>query len=194
MSFVCHQCGKVHDGLSFAYSAPAPADYYSIPESLRDYSAVLLPEQCIIGEDGFFVRGCLEVPIIGSSEVFSWGVWVLLSQQHFERMGELSETEGRDSEPAYPGLLGTELPFYPDTLSLKAKVHTRPVGQRPFVELEPTDHPLAVEQRAGITMETARRIAEMLEHQVPTNNLSDPEPEPDEHKAKKLPWWRFFGS
>ena len=188
MSFVCHQCGKVHEGLAFAYSAEAPAFYYRIPESLRSCSAVLLPEQCIIGEENFFVRGCLEVPIIGTGETFSWGVWVSLSEQDFERMAEMSEATGRESEPAYRGGLGTDLPFYPDTVSLEVVVHTRPIGQRPFVELEPTEHPLALEQRSGITMERARHLAEMLEHQTP------PPAPPDSPERKRLPWWRFFWS
>jgi len=186
MSFVCHQCGKVHEGLSFAFSADAPAYHYGIPESLRDSTAILLPEQCIIGDESFFVRGCLDVPIIVSSEVFSWGIWVSLSQQNFERMAEMSEIAGRESEPAYYGWLSTQLPFYPDTLSLKAAVHTRPIGQRPFVELEAAEHPLAIEQRTGITGERARQLAELLEHQTPP--CSDPE----ELDSKGLPWWRFF--
>ena len=44
------------------------------------------------------------------------------------------------------------LPCYPDTVNLKTNVHTRAVGERPFIDVEPTDHPLAVEQRNGITM------------------------------------------
>jgi hypothetical protein len=47
---------------------------------------------------------------------------------------------------------------------LKTHVHTRPVGQRPYIELEPTDHPLAVEQRNGITMARVRDIAAALLH------------------------------
>ncbi|WP_330242116.1 DUF2199 domain-containing protein [Streptomyces sp. NBC_00525] len=43
-------------------------------------------------------------------------------------------------------------------------VHTRPVGERPFVELKPTDHPLAVEQRTGISPERVREIASALLH------------------------------
>lgn len=78
----------------------------------------------------------------------------------------MAEVQGRESEPAYCGWLSTELPFFSDTLSLKAALHTRPIGQRPFIELEPTDHPLAVEQHTGITMERARHLAELLEHQL----------------------------
>ena len=49
-------------------------------------------------------------------------------------------------------------------LSLKANVHTRSVGQRPYVELQPTDHPLSVEQQKGITIERVQEIAEALLH------------------------------
>ena len=59
---------------------------------------------------------------------------------------------------------GLALSLYPDTLHLKTHVHTRPLGQRPFVELEPTDHPLVVEQQEGITMARVREMAEALLH------------------------------
>ena len=41
-------------------------------------------------------------------------------------------------------------------------VHLRADGIRPYIELEPTDHPLAVEFREGITMERVQEIAEQL--------------------------------
>ncbi|WP_269317979.1 DUF2199 domain-containing protein [Exiguobacterium sp. KJ 601] len=49
------------------------------------------------------------------------------------------------------GWLSTELPIYPDTINLKTNVHMRAVGIRPLIELLPTNHPLAMEQRNGIT-------------------------------------------
>jgi Uncharacterized protein conserved in bacteria (DUF2199) len=49
-------------------------------------------------------------------------------------------------------------------VNLKTHVHTREVGRRPFIELEPTDHPLAVEQRDGITWERVQEIAEQVLH------------------------------
>lgn len=55
--------------------------------------------------------------------------------------------------------------MYPaTTLYLKTHVHTRPPGRRPFVELEPTEHPLAVEQRTGISSERVREIASAVLH------------------------------
>jgi hypothetical protein len=52
--------------------------------------------------------------------------------------------------------------YSPSTLNLKTNVHTQPVGLRPLVELEPTDHPLAVEQRDGITVARVQEFAERL--------------------------------
>jgi len=50
------------------------------------------------------------------------------------------------------------------TVALKTLVHTREVGRRPFIELEATDHPLAVEQRSGISIERVQEIAEAVLH------------------------------
>ncbi len=33
----------------------------------------------------------------------------------------------------------------------------------PYVELEPTEHPLAIEQRNGITLERVKEIQEMIQ-------------------------------
>ena len=97
--------------------------------------------------------------------MFSWGVWVSLSRENFSRAADLWDTPGRESEKPYFGWLTTELPIYsPSTINLKTHVHTRPIGERPLVELEPTEHPLAVEQRTGITRDRVREIAEALLH------------------------------
>ena len=104
------------------------------------------------------------MPVIGSEERFSWDVWVSLSDRNFARARKLWRRRGRESEPPYLGWLSSSVPGYPETLSLKTMVHTRAVGTRPRIELEPTDHPLAVEQREGITWERVREIAEIVLH------------------------------
>ncbi|MFF0296794.1 DUF2199 domain-containing protein [Kitasatospora sp. NPDC004614] len=145
------------------FSSPAP-DYWE-PGMEQAPDCELTSDQCVIGGEAFFVRGLIELPVIGGDEVFSWGVWVSLSEKNFVRASELWETPGRESEPAYFGWLSTELfPYTPSTINLKAMLHTRPVGRRPIIELEPTDHPLAVEQRTGITMERVRELAEAVLH------------------------------
>jgi len=75
---------------------------------------------------------------------------------------ELWLDEKRVNEPAYFGWFSNSIPSYPETLHLKTAVHSRNVGLRPYVELEATDHPLALEQRRGITMARVQHMAEQM--------------------------------
>lgn len=104
-----------------------------------------------------FIRGCVEIPIIGTDQEFIWGVWVTLSAANYKKVKE-HWNQPQLLEPM-PGWFSTTLPCYPDTLNLKAKVHHRANGIRPYVELEPTDHPLAVELRDGMTIQRVQQIA-----------------------------------
>jgi hypothetical protein len=112
----------------------------------------------------FFVRGCLEIPVVDGPRPFVWGVWASLSKKDFQRTVDMWDTPGREHEPPYLGRLCTSLPLYPNTLRLKPHVRTRPGNLRPLVDLEPTDHPLAIEQREGITMDRVRVMVEVLLH------------------------------
>ncbi|MFG2918922.1 DUF2199 domain-containing protein [Kitasatospora sp. NPDC048298] len=163
--FTCTCCGGQHAELPLNYSTMAPDAWDPALET--DPHSMLSSDQCVIGGEHFFVKGLIEIPVIGSGDVFSWGVWVSLSGTNFARALDLWETDGREAEEPYFGWLCTGLPVYgADTVNLKTRVHTRPVGQRPFIELEPTDHPLAVEQRTGITRERVREIAAAVTHRA----------------------------
>lgn len=163
--FTCGCCGEHHAELPLAYGTHAPALYYQIAEAERKSRCELMSDLCVIDEEYFFIVGNLEIPIQGIDRLFSWDVWVSLSRENFSRTCKLWESPGRECEPPYFGWLNTALRGYPDTLSIKTHVHTRAIGFRPYIELEPTDHPLAVEQRNGITMERLQKIAEMVFHQ-----------------------------
>lgn len=60
------------------------------------------------------------------------------------------------------GWLSTSLSLYGETVNVKSRVHLRSVGTRPFEALEPTNHPLAIEQRDEITLARVREIAESM--------------------------------
>ncbi|MGV4983348.1 DUF2199 domain-containing protein [Streptomyces sp. NRAIS4] len=145
------------------YTAEAPAVWD--PAFAGADGCMLSSDQCVIRRQHYFVKGLIEIPVIGSDDVFSWGVWVSLSRENFSQAVDLWDRPGREAEKPYFGWLTTDLPVYSTTtLNLKTHVHTRPVGERPCVELEPTDHPLAVEQRTGITRDRVRKIAAAVLH------------------------------
>lgn len=161
--FRCSCCGAHHPELPMNYTTEAPAVWDPAFATADD--CLLSSDQCVIRAQHYFVKGLIEIPVLDSDEIFSWAVWVSLSSENFSRATELWNTIGRETERPYFGWLTTDLPVYsPTTLELKTRVHTRPVGERPFVELEPTGHPLAVEQRTGITRDRVREIAEAMLH------------------------------
>jgi hypothetical protein len=125
---------------------------------------MLTDDYCTLFDKDFFVRGCLEIPIIGETAPLIWGVWVSLHKENFDRERKLARNPIRTQEPPYFGWLCSRIQMYPDTLLLKTHAHMREVGTRPFIELEPTDHPLALEQRNGVTRARVREIAELFEH------------------------------
>ena len=145
-------------------SFDSPLHYHQMSEQERAASAVLTADTCEIAGEDFFVRACLEIPVHGQDDPFVWGVWVTLSRANFEKY---AASIGKDVVPEggpYFGWFCNRLPGYPDTLNLKTHVHFRSGNLRPWIELEPTEHPLAVDQRQGISIESVQRLVEANLH------------------------------
>lgn len=160
--WTCRCCGKEFHTLPLSFALVAPDPWFAIPENERDSRARLGSDQCIIDDKEFYIRGCLELPVQGCDDPFVWNIWVSVSEASFSRIGELWDAEIRDREPPFFGWLCNELAVYPKTFGLKTNVHLRNNGIRPLIVLEPTDHPLAVEQRRGISLQHVEQIASAL--------------------------------
>jgi len=115
-------------------------------------------------EDGdhYFIRVVLEVPIHGVGDPFTWGVWVSLSEQNFERYIDTYDDPAVDD--AYFGFLCNYIPFYESTYALKTNVRPRLDGLRPYLEMQDHEHALEVDYHHGITVERAQKIAEYCMH------------------------------
>lgn len=145
----------------------------NIPQNELEQRVVWSPDQCVIDDRDFYLRGRIPVPVEGLDEPFIWGVWAEVSPKTFLRANELWTTEGRENEPPYTAWLQNEIFPYGDTMNLEVRVHTQPVGRRPHFEIADPEHPLALEQRHGITMARVQQIAETLLH----HNQQQPQPQ-----------------
>jgi hypothetical protein len=146
------------------FGAPAPLNYYAIPEAARARRCDLGSDECVIDRAFFFVRGCLEIPVHDADEPLIWGVWVSLSEQSFIAWLKVFEEEHRSHVGPFFGWLNAWLKPYPETTNLKTRVHLRDHGLRPRIELEATDHPLALEQRSGISVDRVAEIYAIMTH------------------------------
>jgi hypothetical protein len=161
-AFHCKQCGKVHKGIP-AFHADRPDQYWDVPESKRDTDVFLTSDSCVIADRFFFIRGLIDIPIIGTNDRLTWGVWVSLKTENFFIWQDNYETAKRSHIGPFFGWLCTRISVYPDTLYLKTTVHLRDDGIRPRIEMERTDHPLAKDQHEGITPDRALELVHMIE-------------------------------
>jgi hypothetical protein len=165
-TYRCSVCGKEHQGPPLSYLFGAPLACYQVPRWLRWYRCHLTTDTCRIDEKHFFVLGNIRIPIQGEGNSFSWTAWVSLSKENFQKSLDLWHSPAREKEQPYFGWLSSSIPGYPETLNLKTMVHTQPVGVRPEIQLEFSEHALSIEQQNGITRERVNEIASIASHHI----------------------------
>ena len=126
--FACNTCGEWHDAPPLSYSVKAPLATIEIPMDQLEQRVVWTPDQCVIDGRDFYLRGRIPVPVVELDEPFIWGVWAKITRENFVRTNDLWAVIGRETEPAFPGRLDTELFLFGDTINLEVSVQTQAVG------------------------------------------------------------------
>ena len=152
----CTACGERHQGL-FDLGCAKPdfwqgSEVYQ-PNSAAQNSANCLTEDfCVLDDTHYFVRCVLRLRLVGlPGEYFAFGVWSSLSKKNFEKYMETFDSGQQEDLGPWFGWVSNRLKGYPDTLKLKCMVHPQAARQRPWIELEAGEHPLAIDSTRGIT-------------------------------------------
>jgi hypothetical protein len=154
-TYTCATCGKEHGDLP-DMAADRPDIWWSIPEEERSRRLFLDSDLCVLDNEHFFIRGVIQLPIIGTEKCFGFGAWVSQKRENFQAY--IDQPDITTIGPFF-GWLSTNFAYYPaGTLNLQTRAHFRGGGVRPTIEVEPTDHPLALDQRNGITLDKAWEI------------------------------------
>lgn len=160
----CSRCGALHETIPDCFAFDEPDYWGSRKKWPAPKGCSFNKDYCVIDDAHFFIKAVLEIPILGTLDVFTFGVWSTLSEANFKREKKLASDASRVSEPPYFGWFSNRIWQYPDTLNLKCNLHSRSPGLRPRIELEPTDHLLSVEHRNGITEARFRELSEQCLH------------------------------
>jgi hypothetical protein len=88
--------GKSHAGVQMSFAAGFPDMHATMKREERDIRALIGSDQCVIDQQWFFLRGCLEVPILGREEPFVWGLWVSVKEQVYDEVSDFWTLEGRE--------------------------------------------------------------------------------------------------
>lgn len=161
--FRCQVCDEWHEGLP-DIGFDAPLHYHQLSDEEQDTIATKSSDLCSINDQDYFVRGVIEIPIRGRDDLFGIGAWVSLKEENFRRYVALYDADDPAGEGPYFGWLCNRIAGYPDTLALKTHLHLRPAPARPSIEIEPTDHPLALQQRDGISRAEIQALIERALH------------------------------
>ncbi|GAA4356485.1 DUF2199 domain-containing protein [Hymenobacter saemangeumensis] len=162
--FTCSRCGEFHNEMPMCFGAEFPDYYFSVPPDEREQRVEFTESLCVVDEAHFFIRGRIEIPVIGREEIFCWNVWASLSEENFYRVNEVWNDPERVDEPAYFGWLQTQLPGYSDTLNIKTWVHTQELGSIPLIKVFEEDHQLTLEQQNGIKWQRVMELVESAMH------------------------------
>src|SRR5882724_2973897 len=72
MSYRCSTCGELHKGLP-DLGIDRPDYYWLVPEEERTTRIELTSDTCVIDNEDYFIRGVIEIPLVGQSEKFCFG-------------------------------------------------------------------------------------------------------------------------
>ena len=165
----CGSCEEWHYGacLDFGFDFPAYWTKEDDENNQADWletgstelpTTLLTDDICIRNGEDYFIRGRIELPIIGTAETFCWGVWGSLSRENFQKIIDMDEDpEPVELSPMF-SWLSNNIDNYPETLNLKMYAHVQAQNRRPIFELELTEHPLSQEYHHGITPERVKEI------------------------------------
>lgn len=167
----CGTCGQQHDALAMVFGPQAPDPWVQATRAERD-AGELNADMCVLaiqGEWHYFLRGHIDIPIIDAlGEVFSWSVWVSVSEESIQQVADHWENPARASLPPVFGWLCSELPYEQSTISTPTLVHSRDPGVVPFIQLDPSfHHPLVKEQGMGITLHRLAEINQLVGAEAP---------------------------
>lgn len=165
-AWVCSGCGSSHSGLATVFGPDAPDSWHDAPPAVRN-SGGLTRDQCDLewqGREFTFIRGHIVIPIMDRpGEEFVWSVWSTLTPEDRGRIGLLWDSPDRARLAPMPGRLANALPYEPDPTGIALLVQHREPGVVPRFTVSPeSDHPLAVEQRDGITWHRVAELNQLL--------------------------------
>ncbi len=162
--FKCSCCGEIHRGIP-TYGTKLPLAAFFIPKEEREHRVDAGDSDCVIDEEYFFLRGCIEIPVNGFKDHFIWGAWINVRKEDFLEYITCPDNKNRSELGPYYGYLSAHfLPYEEDCDELRVIMHPREEGTRPLLELEKSEHPLSIEQHNGIAAERVAQIYEIMEH------------------------------
>ena len=161
-SFFCSDCGKEHPGLATDWGFKLPDEVHALSNINRYERTRHNADVCTLDESRHFIRGVLSLPIVGSGQEFSWGVWVEVSRDTHDLYVK-NWSADISAEPRAAGTVANNISVYQDERRFQVEVQFNAGNDRPsFFLPEDANSAIALEQRHGISVKRQHGILEAL--------------------------------
>jgi hypothetical protein len=119
-----------------------------------DPNNFLSEEFCIMGNSRFFLRGVMELAILGGGgRSLNYAIWAEVSRASFGAYFQSFDDADQSRLGLMTGTFANSLAGFVETLGQTCTVRPRNGGARPLVTLNAADHPLAQQQAKGISLD-----------------------------------------
>lgn len=155
----CASCGLAHrlEDMHIGYGRPDL--YFTIGDHQREQHWRETTDFAQFGEERFFIRCLAEIAVQRKRHTFAYGVWVEVTGEKYYRYSDIFMDPLQGTEPKFDGAIANHLPMYePTTLGLPVSVKLRNDRIRPSIHVKDGQHPLALEQERGITVDRVLEI------------------------------------
>jgi hypothetical protein len=152
--YKCASCDQIHEGLP-DITFEMPDVCHDIGPKKRIEQVLLTSDFCILNGRHYFVRCVMEAPVHGFAQRFGWGVWCSVDWKTYKLCWDRFEEDDNTELLPLAGKLANNLRHYSDTLGRCCTIYLQNDRMRPLAFLENQDHPLAIHQREGMSLEEA---------------------------------------
>jgi hypothetical protein len=156
-SRVCSCCGDSHSGVyDIAYDHPDPWSHGHRGASGQDHLQIggdwLTSDLCCL--DGHYsIRCTLPIPVIGSGQTFSFGIWVSCSEETIKAYASAWKSDDYSTFHPWSGCLINDLPTFDAEDWILGEADAGDGSLRPTFHVSPETHHIGLLQKTGITFD-----------------------------------------
>jgi hypothetical protein len=152
--YKCASCDQIHEGLP-DITFEMPDMCHDVDVKARAETVLLTSDFCIMEGRHYFIRCVMEAPVHGFSQRFGWGVWCKVDWKSYKLCWDRFEDSDNDGIAPLKGTLANNLRHYPDTLGRSCTIQLQNDRMRPLAMLDNAEHPLAIHQIEGMSLQEA---------------------------------------
>ncbi len=168
----CGRCDEEHDEVEPAGRRPDAV--FAVPREERAARIRDSDDLVSIDDQAFFVRGVVQLPVLGREQGYGWGFWAKVAKAHFEEYLRYFDDDPPLEHTGFPGTLANQTRWLSPTLGLPVHVLLGRGKARPGLVLLGESHELSRHQTRGVSEALVRTWSDVISSTHPPAPVMPP--------------------